>query len=56
MNILQLNASILGDNSVTRQLTDKVVSNLAGDDDQVIHRDLVTTAIPHLDAEILMAA
>lgn len=57
MNILHIQAGIFGDQSVSRQLSDKIVARLAAQntDAKVIVRDLINTPINHLDAEILLA-
>ncbi|KZE35091.1 FMN-dependent NADH-azoreductase [Crenobacter luteus] len=58
MNILHIDSSILGQNSVSRQLTQALVDAIrarrpgAG----VVHRDVAADAIPHLSGEILGAA
>ncbi|RUO20819.1 FMN-dependent NADH-azoreductase [Aliidiomarina iranensis] len=58
MNILHIQAGIFGDQSVSRQLSDKIVARLTAQnsDAQVTVRDLINSPIQHLDAEILMAA
>src|SRR5689334_21403380 len=55
MNILQIDASPLGSNSLSRQLTAAVVDKLTADHSaaRVIHRDLVETPISHLSGELL---
>ncbi|EGN75426.1 acyl carrier protein phosphodiesterase [Idiomarina sp. A28L] len=57
MNILHIQAGIFGDQSVSRQLSDKIVARLTAQntDAKVIVRDLINTPINHLDAEILLA-
>ncbi|MCH8493505.1 MAG: NAD(P)H-dependent oxidoreductase [Idiomarina sp.] len=57
MNILHIQAGIFGDQSVSRQLSDKIVARLSEQNGTatVINRDLITTPIAHLDAEILLA-
>jgi FMN-dependent NADH-azoreductase len=55
MKLLHLDSSVLSDNSVSRQLTAKIVGQLreAQPDAQVTYRDLGTDAPAHLSAEIL---
>jgi FMN-dependent NADH-azoreductase len=55
MNILHLDSSILGDASVSRQLGRQVVAQLAGGrtDVKVVHRDLGSAPVAHLDGTIL---
>lgn len=50
MTILQLDSSITGENSVSRQITRSIVERLvqASPDATVIHRDLVADPIDHL--------
>jgi FMN-dependent NADH-azoreductase len=50
VTILKIDSSITGDNSVSRILTDRILSQLeaAGPDAQVIHRDLVADPLDHL--------
>ncbi|PTY37985.1 FMN-dependent NADH-azoreductase [Saccharospirillum sp. MSK14-1] len=57
MNILHLDSSILGDQSVSRQLSRQVVERLRQQHEaaQVTYRDLVANAIPHLDMASLSA-
>lgn len=57
MNILHIQAGIFGDQSVSRQLSDKIVARLTAQnsDAKVIVRDLINSPINHLDAEILLA-
>ncbi|RUO20231.1 FMN-dependent NADH-azoreductase [Aliidiomarina haloalkalitolerans] len=57
MNILHLQTGLFGEQSVSRQLGDKIVARLQQEnsDATVINRDLITTPIQHLDAEILLA-
>ncbi len=57
MNILHIQAGIFGDQSVSRQLSDKIVARLTAQNSsaQVTVRDLINTPINHLDAEILLA-
>lgn len=58
MKILHVNAGLFGDNSVSTQLSGKVVARLQKENPSatVIHRDLASDPVSHLDAEILMAA
>ncbi|RUO23982.1 FMN-dependent NADH-azoreductase [Aliidiomarina minuta] len=58
MNILHLNSGIFADQSVSTQLSNKVISRLQQENPQatVVTRDLISNPISHLDAEILMAA
>ncbi|RAJ98389.1 FMN-dependent NADH-azoreductase [Aliidiomarina maris] len=58
MKILHVTAGIFGDNSVSTQLSNKLVERLSKgrDDVSVVVRDVAATAISHLDAEVLMAA
>lgn len=58
MNILHLNSGIFGDQSVSTQLSNKVIARLQQETPQatVVARDLASNPIAHLDAEILMAA
>jgi FMN-dependent NADH-azoreductase len=55
--ILVVNASPMGDNSVTRKMTAKVVENYKAKhgDVEVIEHDTVSLNLPHLDGEILGA-
>lgn len=56
MKVLHIDSSIMGDASVSRQLSQAIVAQLKQKDPatQVQHLDLATTPIPHLSAEILM--
>lgn len=58
MNILHLDSSILGEQSVSRQLSRQVVARLQSEhkNAQVVYRDLVSTPIDHLDMAALSAA
>ena len=49
--ILQLNSSILGADSRSTQLAERLVAGLAGDGASVVVRDLARHPVPHLDAE-----
>lgn len=48
MTILQIDSSITGEASVSRQLTKAITARLAGDGSRVIHRDLAAEPLPHL--------
>ncbi|TSH75842.1 FMN-dependent NADH-azoreductase [Acinetobacter sp. RF15A] len=57
MQVLHIDSSILGDASISRQLSQAIVSQLQQkhkDTLQVEYLDLATQPIPHLTAEILM--
>lgn len=58
MKLLHLDSSILGDQSVSRQLTASVVQNLRTSDPslQIISRDLTAEPIPHLTLATLPSA
>ncbi|MDB2448763.1 FMN-dependent NADH-azoreductase [bacterium] len=58
MNILHLDSSILGGQSVSRQLSAQVVARLTSHNPgaQVVHRDLAAEPIAHLDMTALSAA
>ncbi|RUO78845.1 FMN-dependent NADH-azoreductase [Idiomarina tyrosinivorans] len=58
MNILQLDAGLFAEQSVTRQLTANIVANLQRrhPDAKVVQRDLIAQAPEHLSGEMLMAA
>lgn len=58
MKLLHIDSSILGDNSVSRQLSAVVVDAVREKHPgaQVTHRDVAATPIAHLSAEILGAA
>lgn len=48
MTILHVDSSILGDNSVSRQLTAAIVERVRADaDTKVVHRDLAANPLPH---------
>lgn len=56
MKLLQIDTSILGEQSVSRQLTSSVIRQLstAYPDAEIIHHDFALEPIPHLsDAEFL---
>lgn len=57
MNILHLDSSILGDNSVTRSLGRRLVQRLAAEhpDARLTYRDLAADPIPHLTGEAVAA-
>ncbi|MDN7127140.1 FMN-dependent NADH-azoreductase [Pseudidiomarina terrestris] len=55
MNILHLDSGLFLEQSVSRKLSQQIVSRITAEQDQVVYRDLVTDAIPHLDAETLLA-
>lgn len=57
MNILHINAGLFGDNSVSNQLSDKIIQRLQTNhtDATVTKRDLAAQPLAHLDAEILLA-
>ncbi len=57
MKILHIDSSIMGDASVSRQLSAEIVQQLQqkhGDAAQVQYLDLAVQQIPHLSSEILM--
>ena len=56
MKILHIDSSILGKNSVSRQLSQAIVQQLTEKNSnvQVDYLDLAQQPIPHLTAEILM--
>lgn len=58
MNILHLDSSILGAQSVSRQLSQQVVTRLTQDhaNAKVVYRDLVANPINHLDLGALSAS
>ena len=55
MKVLQLDSSILGEASVSRQLSQSVVERLRENNPgvQVVHRDLGKEPLSHLTPEIL---
>ncbi|MEO8158863.1 MAG: NAD(P)H-dependent oxidoreductase [Betaproteobacteria bacterium] len=55
MKVLQLDSSILGDASVSRQLTQQVVEGILASDPQatVVHRELGREPVTHLTGELL---
>ncbi|MBE0505842.1 MAG: FMN-dependent NADH-azoreductase [Marinospirillum sp.] len=57
MNILQIDAGLFAEQSVSRNLSKKIVTRLQEQNPgaQVILRDLIASPINHLDGEILMA-
>ena len=58
MNILHIDSSILGGNSVSRKLSGEVVAKLAAanPDASVVTRDLGANPVPHLSGATIMAA
>mgnify|MGYP003601015661 CR=1 FL=1 len=56
MKVLHIDSSILGENSVSRQLSHAIVSQLKtkNNDIQIDYLDLAAEPIPHLTADILM--
>ncbi len=58
MNVLHIDSSILGANSVSRELTATIVASLKTrhGDASVTHRDVAATEIAHLSGEIIGAA
>lgn len=50
MTILQIDSAITGENSISRRLTQAIVTKVAGEDgdEAVIHRDLAAEPLPHL--------
>jgi FMN-dependent NADH-azoreductase len=56
MNVLHIDSSVLGDNSVTRELSAAIVADLRQSTPNltVTHRDLDIDAIPHLTGATLM--
>ncbi|WP_417684494.1 FMN-dependent NADH-azoreductase [Pseudidiomarina gelatinasegens] len=55
MNILHLDSGIFVDQSVSRKLSRDIVTHLSQSSGvKVTHRDLVTNAVPHLDADTLL--
>jgi FMN-dependent NADH-azoreductase len=56
MNVLHIDSSVLGDNSVTRELSSAIVADLRQSTPNltVTHRDLDIDAIPHLTGATLM--
>lgn len=57
MNLLQIDSSILGDHSVSRQLTKEVVESirLAEPAVNITYRDVASTTPVHLDGQLLAA-
>ena len=56
MNLLHLDSSVLGENSVSRQLSAAIVARIAGAEDTVVYRDLIATPPAHLTGRYLMGA
>lgn len=56
MKVLHIDSSILGENSVSRQLSQAIVTQLhsKNNDIQIDYLDLATQPIPHLTTDILM--
>lgn len=56
MKILKIDSGLFVEHSVSRQLTDKIVTKLVktNADAEVIERDVIAQPVAHLDAEILM--
>ncbi|MGO3128249.1 MAG: FMN-dependent NADH-azoreductase [Luteimonas sp.] len=55
MNLLHIDSSILGSNSVSRALSQAVVDQIGGAEIQVTYRDLAAQPIGHLTADYLNA-
>lgn len=57
MKVLQVDSGLFLGQSVSRQLTTQITARLQSQNDnaEVIHRDLITEPVAHLDGEILMA-
>lgn len=53
MTILQIDSAITGENSISRQVTAAVASELARNGGTVIHRDLAADPLPHLTLDQL---
>lgn len=53
MNLLHLDSSILGANSVSRTLSAAIVERLKGPDVSVVYRDLAASPVPHLSGRYL---
>lgn len=58
MKLLHIDSSITGDNSVSRELSGRIVERLvaANPDIEVVRRDLATEPLPHLTLERLASA
>ena len=58
MNVLQIDSSIQGSGSATRELTQEIVARLtaARSDARVIYRDLAAQELPHLSHAALTRA
>ena len=56
MKVLHIDSSIMGDASVSRQLTQQIIAQVQAKqtDAQVEYLDLAQQDIPHLTTEILM--
>lgn len=55
MNILHLDSGLFLEHSVSRKLSKQIVERISSEQDQVVYRDLISTPVPHLDAETLLA-
>ncbi|MDX6807648.1 FMN-dependent NADH-azoreductase [Terrihabitans rhizophilus] len=57
MNLLHIDSSILGDNSVSRALSAATVSRLTRDNPEIVvtHRDLAAEPLPHISGRTLAA-
>ena len=53
MNLLHIDSSILGANSVSRTLSAAIVDRLKGPDVTVVYRDLAASPVPHLSGRYL---
>ncbi|MDX7953916.1 FMN-dependent NADH-azoreductase [Lichenihabitans sp. Uapishka_5] len=53
MNVLHIDSSILGDNSVSRRLSAATITQLKVASGDVIYRDLAASPIPHLSGRYL---
>ncbi|MCC5854177.1 MAG: FMN-dependent NADH-azoreductase [Idiomarina sp.] len=58
MKILQVDSGLFTGQSVSRELTQKIVARVQAENSnaEVIHRDVIANPVAHLDAEILMAS
>lgn len=55
MKVLHIDSGIFIEQSVSRQLSQQIVTRFADEATEVVYRDLVTEPVPHLDAEALLA-
>lgn len=57
MNILHIDSGILGDHSVSRQLTASIIAGIKAErpDDAIVYRDLAADPLAHLNGAHLMA-